>query len=718
MADAIQDILSLTQAFGQFANSVTQLHNTRVQVETAAKSAIINKANYDFMQRFNLRHDDPNRISLDPGDTNYWRDALTEYEGQVETHLGSIRNKNVQNSVRQNLAASSQDFALKLSNVVAQAEIQQTQEQFIAGYDAYIAAGDYHKALSFAEAGNKYGLFSPAQWAQIEQERINPAKAAILWQDKIAGVTGIRQSVSTGEDVTDMTPSQMVDYAAPTTSKVIETRGNDFDAQREAVLKATDDRNVRSLLNERIAANEKVFLKDIEEYIKIQKDNESKYGGTPGFEENLWKAYRANVHNMTSNQNTAMHDMLKRWGGDSVENALELEFTSYIGAYGRGLTKETAQVLKARLAAFGAVHVEKHGGTVPDSYRGKLNGMIDQIDSWVRTGDGAGDELVNGLGAEMLLAYRTMTAEGSPHGYYDVQAMLNGFVDRVFDEHGPEKALSFMKLVRQLDGELAGNDRYQNINRYFTGGMTESTFVQNASIALVNRLGRGDADLLLRVGKKWNDRNSMNNQERAAAMLVTDAMIAFGKYAKQSGFAEMDNAKKTNILNGYIADRMAFKDEANKQLVMGVIGNRREMAGFMSRADNAEFSLAEEASLANFYYDMVDYTVEYKIKPLQADGLIPTEMLRLISLKGMKPNDLMFADAEGFLYDVYPSNNGTIEIRKSQAKYTGTQPDLNAVKWSNPLVGKSQGPSPDAFTQEEISFALARRKSRKTGPNR
>jgi hypothetical protein len=71
MADALSDILTLTNAFGQFANSVTQLHNTRVQMETAAKQSLINKSRYDFLQRFNKPLGDPDRIEMDEDSPNY-----------------------------------------------------------------------------------------------------------------------------------------------------------------------------------------------------------------------------------------------------------------------------------------------------------------------------------------------------------------------------------------------------------------------------------------------------------------------------------------------------------------------------------------------------------------------------------------------------------------------------------------------------------------------
>jgi len=694
MADAISDILSLTQAFGQFSESVTRLHNTRVQVETAAKSAIINKANYDFMQRFNLNPGDPNRISLDKGDTNYWRDALKDYEGQVETHLGSIKNLRVQNAVRQNLQSSSQDFALKLSNVVAAAEVQRTQEQFIVGLDAYMSSGNYEGAVAFGEAGNKLQLFSPAEWAKIERERILPAKAAILWRDQVGGVQGA------------ISEPRKIMFKDPSTGEEQEltipgTRGNDFDARRDAAIKATTDLNERQILMDRISTEEQAYHKEIGEYLKIQEDNEAKYGSSPEFFNRMLAQYMDNVHNLTANQSIRFQDTLQRWAGASVEQQLDVVFTGYIGQWGRGITRSEAQTLKAQFAAFAAEN--RDGAATPAGYDKAVNERLNQIDSWVREGEG--DDLYNQIAGDLKFDFDYMSQVGSGSGIYDIEARIQAAAWRVKTEF-PEYLDRFMNTVFDLRSKLSGLDQFQGISRYFEGGATEDTLLMNIGNRLRSTVGNKTADVMIKLGKNWKDQSKLNNDERGTAMLMTDAFIAFERAAKQPAFKEKSPADRLNLLTDLVRERIEFADYANKSLIQKTFGNRSEVHQFMSKADQAQFGLWDEAALNNWYRDMVEYSVQFVIKPLQDADQMPKTGLTPITLPGMNPNDLMFKDAEGYLYDVYPSaTNRTIEVKKSKNPYK----DGDKPEWGNPLVARGGAVRGDVLTGTETGALLAAR---------
>ena len=697
MADALSDILSLTQAFGQFSNSVVQLHNTRVQVETAAKSAVINKANYDFMQRFNLNPGDPNRISLDEGDQNYWRTALQDYEGQVETHLGSIKNPRVQNAVRQNLQSSSQDFALKLSNVVAQAEIQQTQEQLIVGFDAYAEQGQYEQALALAEMADTEGLLSPAQRALFEKERVIPARAGIKWRT-ISTVMG------------ELPPPRKIKITDPETGEVTEQevegiRGNDFDAKRKAVRESTTDLNERAVLMDRITTDEQAYAKNIDEYIKIQKENEAKYGSSPAFYNRMMAEYLDNVNNLTSNQNTQFYDTLQRWDGASIEQKLDLEFTKYIGDYGRGITKNEAQQYKARFKAF----AEQNRGTsaVPAGYDQAVVERMNQIDSWVVNDNGEGrKELYDKIAGVLKFDFDLMSQVGSGSGVYDIEKQIQNAAWRVRNEF-PEYLDDFMNTVFTLRSKLAGMDQFSGISRYFEGGATEETVLMNIGNSLRAKIGSKEADTLIKIGKNWRDQGKLSNDERGAAMLVTDAFIAFEKAGNLPGFKEKSPAQKMQLMRDLIEQRMEFDAYANKSLIEKTFGNRKEVVDFMRLADQAQFGLWEEAALSNWYHDMASYVVEYKIKPLQAAGKMPSDRLIPITLPGMGPNDMMFRDADGYLYDVYPSErNNTLEIKKSKNPYK----EGTTIEWGNPLYpGNGPVSQGDILTGTETGAILAAR---------
>ena len=76
MADALSDIVQFTNVFSQFAGSVKQLHDVRVQAQTEAKAMKVNEAGYNLLERWNLPAGDPNRLSLDPESRSVLRSPL------------------------------------------------------------------------------------------------------------------------------------------------------------------------------------------------------------------------------------------------------------------------------------------------------------------------------------------------------------------------------------------------------------------------------------------------------------------------------------------------------------------------------------------------------------------------------------------------------------------------------------------------------------------
>ena len=257
MADALSDILTLTNAFGQFTNSVVQLHDTRVQVETASKAALINKANYDFMQRFNLNPGDPNRISLDEGDPNYWRTQLESHNQQVEGFLGSVKDKNIQNGVRQQLAGSTQNFALQLSNVLAGAEVKRTQESFEVGLQAKLSMGDLDGVVSDWEMAKRIQMYSPVQEAEIYKKYVLPVYASKVAtaakgkpenaQDLNMALSDIRKQSPSAE-----TPGDQLQRAATMISQELTANKEAFDPVWKALWTDPMDKNLHtpeSMLN-------------------------------------------------------------------------------------------------------------------------------------------------------------------------------------------------------------------------------------------------------------------------------------------------------------------------------------------------------------------------------------------------------------------------------------------------------------------------------------
>jgi hypothetical protein len=282
MADAIQDILSLTQAFGQFSESVTRLHQTRVGMETAAKQSLINKSRYDFLQRFNKPLDDPDRIELDEDSPNYWRKALADHEGQVESYLGSVKNKNVQNAVRQNLSASNQNFAVELSNTLASAEVKETQDKFKVTFFNLVDSGQAENAIAIAKQTQKdLQLFKAADWHKFNIESIEPLEAQVLAGKVVSGSfkeTVVDNPAATKEDGT---PALRED-GTPVESKLT-TKRTDLHLALQNLdnmaptkdMPASRIASARALIQNQMDANDKNAGEDIKRLKAMQEAGEA-----------------------------------------------------------------------------------------------------------------------------------------------------------------------------------------------------------------------------------------------------------------------------------------------------------------------------------------------------------------------------------------------------------------------------------------------------------
>lgn len=180
MAPLLSDVAEFTNAFSQLAGSVAQLHQVRVQAEAEAQASQISKLNFDFVQRLNLPAGDPNKLSLDEGTPNYWRTAMEQHDAEIETGVGSIKDPSIRAGVETQLQASRQKFALDMSNALAGAELQRTQESMIVLFDNQIDTGDIAGAMTTWETIKTRQIFSPADQATFEQSRVVPIQARAI----------------------------------------------------------------------------------------------------------------------------------------------------------------------------------------------------------------------------------------------------------------------------------------------------------------------------------------------------------------------------------------------------------------------------------------------------------------------------------------------------------------------------------------------------------
>jgi len=136
MADALSDIVTLAGAFGSFTQSLATLHDTKVRVEKGLRAAQIERANNDFLQRFNLQYGDPSRL-----DSTNWQDALVDHESKLEEFLVQTRGgKAVDAEVRAELMPITEGFTTAVGNKMIEAYKTETQAAFVASLDEMFAA--------------------------------------------------------------------------------------------------------------------------------------------------------------------------------------------------------------------------------------------------------------------------------------------------------------------------------------------------------------------------------------------------------------------------------------------------------------------------------------------------------------------------------------------------------------------------------------------------
>jgi len=137
MADALSDIVTLAGAFGSFTQSLATLHDTKVRVEKGLRAAQIERANNDFLQRFNLAYDDPNHL-----DAENWMDALVDHESNLEGFLVQTRGgKAVDAEVRAELMPITEGFTTAVGNKMIESTKALTQAKFGVMVDELLAAG-------------------------------------------------------------------------------------------------------------------------------------------------------------------------------------------------------------------------------------------------------------------------------------------------------------------------------------------------------------------------------------------------------------------------------------------------------------------------------------------------------------------------------------------------------------------------------------------------
>jgi len=224
MADAISDITTLAGAFGSFTKSLATLHETKVRVEQGLIQAQIEKANNDFLQRFNLAYGDQNRLTSE----NYMA-ALDEHGKALDEYLGTVRGgKAVESAVSANLMPVTEGFITAVGNKMITVYREETQAKRLATGDAISNGGGTRREIAdklraWNSENVSMGYFDPEKQAEIDK--------SVRVQVAMADADDLITTYKTPAFAADHIPEGLDKLEMTAMTKYIKDRQDGIDAQ-------------------------------------------------------------------------------------------------------------------------------------------------------------------------------------------------------------------------------------------------------------------------------------------------------------------------------------------------------------------------------------------------------------------------------------------------------------------------------------------------------
>ena len=125
MADALSDLVTLSQAASGLIGSYERLIDTRTMLEGARLTSEVNNQNASFLMRMNLKAGDPNRI-----DESNWRDELQVHSDNINARIGTIKSKTTKDIVQSNINGITNGFMTSIAEGMFQQEMDRARDDF------------------------------------------------------------------------------------------------------------------------------------------------------------------------------------------------------------------------------------------------------------------------------------------------------------------------------------------------------------------------------------------------------------------------------------------------------------------------------------------------------------------------------------------------------------------------------------------------------------
>ena len=195
MADAVSDIVTLTQAASGLIGSLSRLQDTRIQLESARISSEVGRLNSEFLQDMNRSLDDPKRISV-----QNWRERLDQHKARVQERIDTVSSPVIRTTVDARNAEMSRGFMDAIAAKMMDQEIQVAQDDF--GVEMLNTASDSTMSLSdrtsiisrrFAEEQAR-GLMSGPQFRELRAKTLSPLIAESLADEAVSSLDALVKS--------------------------------------------------------------------------------------------------------------------------------------------------------------------------------------------------------------------------------------------------------------------------------------------------------------------------------------------------------------------------------------------------------------------------------------------------------------------------------------------------------------------------------------------
>ena len=195
MADAVSDIVTLTQAASGLIGSLSRLQDTRIQLESARISSEVGRLNSEFLQDMNRSLDDPKRISV-----RNWHERLDQHKARVQERIDTVSSPVIRTTVDARNAEMSRGFMDAIAAKMMDQEIQVAQDDF--GVEMLNIASDSTKSLSdrisiisrrFAEEQAR-GLMSGPQFRELRAKTLSPLIAESLADEAVSSLDALVKS--------------------------------------------------------------------------------------------------------------------------------------------------------------------------------------------------------------------------------------------------------------------------------------------------------------------------------------------------------------------------------------------------------------------------------------------------------------------------------------------------------------------------------------------